>query len=163
MVSVMLHNKQLLEQFIFARCTVSTSLVIAKTKVASLKTVTIPKLELSSAVLLSKLLFTVCKEFGIKPCKMFAWCDSTVALGWISTSPHKLKTFVANRVVSITENIPATQWRHVSSADNLADIGSRGCTFKNLVGSVCGGMDHPGYFFHLINACISQSKPSELA
>ena len=103
---------------------------------APLKTVTIPKLELSSAVLLSKLLSTVCKELGIKPCKMFAWCDSTVALNWISTSPHKLKTIVANRVISITEKVPATQWRHVSSADNPADIGSRGCTFKNLVDSV---------------------------
>ena len=121
---------------LYTDTTVSTSLVIAKTKVAPLKTVTIPKLELSSAVLLSKLLSTVHKELGIKPCKMFAWCDSTVALGWISTSPHKLKTFIANRVVSITEKVPATQWRHVSSADNSADIGSRGCTFKNLVGSV---------------------------
>ena len=121
---------------LYTDTTVSTSLVIAKTKVAPLKTVTIPKLELSSAVLLSKLLSTVHKELGIKPCKMFAWCDSTVALGWISTSPHKLKTFVANCVVSITEKVPATQWRHVSSADNPADIGSRGCTFKNLVGSV---------------------------
>ena len=103
---------------------------------APLKTVTIPKLELSSAVLLGKLLSTVCTELGIKPCKKFAWCDSTVALGWISTSPHKLKTFVANRVVSIPEKVPATQWRHVSSAHNPADIGSRGCTFKNLVGSI---------------------------
>ena len=121
---------------LYTDTTVSTSLVIAKTKVAPLKTVTIPKLELSSAVLLSKLLYTVCKELGIKPCKMFAWCDSTVALGWISTSPHKLKTFVANRVVSITEKVTATQWRHIFSTDNPADIGSRGCTFKNLVGSV---------------------------
>ena len=50
---------------LYTDTTVSTSLVIAKTKVAPRKTVTIPKLELSSAVLLSKILSTICKELGI--------------------------------------------------------------------------------------------------
>ncbi len=114
--------------YIRATCTdtsVSTTLVIAKSKVAPLKNQTIPKLELCSAVLLRKLLSTVNRELNIDLKDVFAWSDST---GWINTSPHRLKTYVANRVVSIVDRIPANHWRHVSSPDNPADLGSRGTT-----------------------------------
>jgi len=100
----------------------------SQSKVAPLKTQTIPKLELCSAVLLSKLLSTVSTELSIDLKDVFAWTDSIIA-------PHRLKTYVANRVVTIVSRIPANHWRHVSSPDNPADIGSRGTSAGVLIES----------------------------
>ena len=114
---------------------VSTSMVIAKSRVAPVKTQTIPKLELCSAVLLSKLLATVKEQLDINFKNTHAWSDSTIALGWINSSPHRLKTYVANRVMAITEKIPACYWRHVTSTNNPADLGSRDTTAGALIQS----------------------------
>ena len=119
---------------VYVDTSVSTSMVIAKSRVAPMKTQTIPKLESCSAVLLSKLLTTV-KEQNINFQHIHAWSDSTIALGWINSSPHRLKTYVANRVVAITEKIPACYWRRVASTDNPADLGSRGTTAGALIQS----------------------------
>ena len=113
----------------------STALVIAKARVAPVKTTTIPKLELCSTVLLSKLIASTREELQIDLSNVFAWSDSTTSLSWIHTSPHQLKTYVANRVVAIINHVPAQHWRHVPSADNPADLGSRGCTASTLTES----------------------------
>ena len=100
-----------------------------------MKTQTIPKLELCSAVLLSKLLATVKEQLDINLKNIHAWSDSTIALGWINSSPHRLKTYVDNRVVPITENNPTCYWRHVASTDNPAGLGSSGTTAGALIQS----------------------------
>lgn len=56
----------------------------------------------------------------------FLWSDSIIALHWINTSPHCLQTFVANRVAEIQRLTNFCHWRHVPSADNPADLVSRG-------------------------------------
>ncbi|MCI0558466.1 MAG: hypothetical protein MN733_08220, partial [Nitrososphaera sp.] len=58
----------------------------------------------------------------------FLWTDSTIVLHWIHTSPHQLKTFVANRVSEIQSKSNVDDWRHVRTHDNPADIASRGQT-----------------------------------
>ena len=113
----------------------STALIIAKARVAPVKTTTIPKLELCSAVMLSKLIASSREELQIDLSNMFAWSDSTISLSWIHTSPHQLKTYVANRVVAIINHVPAQHWRYVPSADNPANLGSRGCTASTLTES----------------------------
>ncbi|CAH2058239.1 unnamed protein product, partial [Iphiclides podalirius] len=60
------------------------------------------------------------------PISVYAFLDSKVALYWIRSSPHKWQTFVANRVVQITDNIPADSFYHVAGTENPADILSRG-------------------------------------
>ncbi|XP_043461940.1 uncharacterized protein LOC122498322 [Leptopilina heterotoma] len=54
------------------------------------------------------------------------WTDSSIALSWINTSPHQLKTFVANRVSDIQKKTNGHNWKHVKSSDNPADSLSRG-------------------------------------
>ncbi|GFT94031.1 DUF1758 domain-containing protein [Trichonephila clavipes] len=59
--------------------------------------------------------------------------DSTIALAWIKTELHKLKTFVSNRVVKIQALSKDYHWKHASSKNNPADLISRGCNVDELL------------------------------
>ena len=77
------------------------SLVSSKSRVAPVKPMTLPRLELSAALLLARLCTTVKQALKNKIKPTYLWSDLTIALHWINTEPHLLKTFVANRVSEI--------------------------------------------------------------
>ncbi|XP_061721087.1 uncharacterized protein LOC133527908 [Cydia pomonella] len=107
---------------------ISTHLLIGKTKIAPLKRLTIPRLELCAAHLLSKLVKKVLTAYSSRLSfdQVYAWSDSTITLAWLRSSPDKWRTYVSNRIAETTSNVPASQWHHVQSADNPADPASRG-------------------------------------
>ena len=109
--------------------TISISLVMAKTRVAPVNnSLTIPKLELSAALLTARLLKVVGDDLHIPPDKWYCWCDSTITLGWIQHSSIKWKVFVSNRVSQIVSITSSKHWRYVPTASNPADHASRGLT-----------------------------------
>jgi len=110
----------------------SCALIMSKTKVAPLGPTSIPRLELSAAVLLVRLVSRIRKILSIQDLPIHLWIDSEIALWWISGDPARWRDFVANRVVVIQETAPTAVWHHVPGTDNPADIASRGCTPERL-------------------------------
>ncbi|GFV63868.1 pao retrotransposon peptidase superfamily [Trichonephila clavipes] len=111
---------------------IKVQLLVSKTKVAPVKQVLIPRLELCAAHLLSKLFKSVLWTLKHYTFDVFAWTDSKIVLSWLSSHPRKWKTFVANRISEIMEVLPTKHWRHVPSKENPADIASRGIDPKCL-------------------------------
>lgn len=105
---------------------IHVNLVTSKTKVSPIKVVSIPRLELCGATLLTKLLCEVAEVLEVPKNHIHAWTDSQVVLAWLSSHPSKWKTFIANRVSDILTATDRNQWSHVSSKDNPADCASRG-------------------------------------
>lgn len=105
---------------------VQINLIAAKTRVAPIKKLTIPRLELSAAHLLAKLTKKVMDQLRLNSVQSYSWSDSQIVLHWLSKQPSKWPTFVANRTAQIHEMLPTTIWNHVDTKSNPADCCSRG-------------------------------------
>ena len=110
-----------------------TKLLCSKTRVAPLKSLTIPRLELMSARILAVLMNTVRSALSsqVKIDCVKYWLDSKTALYWIYNN-GQLKQFVQHRVNEILRLSRSDEWGHVSGVDNPADLGSRGVTTSQL-------------------------------
>lgn len=112
---------------------IQTNLLVSKSRVAPIKKVTIPRLELAAAELLSKLYVVVSNAMEWKTIPYYLWSDSTIALQWINKESIELKMFVANRVKQIRDNTEVKNWNHVRTHDNPADLVSRGISACEIV------------------------------
>ncbi|XP_070168305.1 uncharacterized protein [Polyergus mexicanus] len=108
------------------------TLVCAKTKVAPLKRLTIPRLELTAAVLLSRLISYVQRTLEFAEIPIYLWTDSSGSLTWINSHPSRWKDFVRNRVAAIQERVPQGHWRFIPGKENPADCASRDLSSAQL-------------------------------
>lgn len=116
-------------------------LLTAKSKVSPKKVVSLARLELCAILVLAQLIknVMVACQHRIVFRNIFAFSDSTVALCWVHSSPHRWNTFVANRVSKIQSDLSPQNLYHVSGIDNPADCLSRGLTPSQIV-------NHPLWF-----------------
>lgn len=107
---------------------VSIRLVQSKTRVAPIKKLTIPRLELCGAHIAANLTEKVLDEFEDQISTCHFWTDSQIVLIWLKKATHQLKVFVGNRVAEIqTKTIEkGFKWHWVAGESNPADIASRG-------------------------------------
>ena len=111
---------------------VHCSLVVGKARVAPLKAVSIPRLELTAALVCAEIGSKVKKELNMKIDQEYFWTDSQVVLGYLNNDAKRFHIFVANRVQKIKNLTDTSQWHHIPTKDNPADTASRGLMLSQL-------------------------------
>ncbi|UYV64449.1 hypothetical protein LAZ67_3000757 [Cordylochernes scorpioides] len=127
-------------QFAYATCIflriekedrVDIQLIQARTRVAPLKKLTIPRLELLACLIGARLAANVIQDLEFEEIPRFYWTDSTNALCWIQREDN-WAAFVMNRVKEIHNLSSPESWRHIPGRLNPADLPSRGCSAESL-------------------------------
>ena len=96
-----------------------------KCRIAPMRHLSIPRLELQAAVMAVRLKEQIMKEHETKIHRCNFWSDSTTVPQWIHSSRRKQQVFVENRVAEILNTTNISQCNHVSGINNPADIGTR--------------------------------------
>lgn len=114
---------------------ITARLLCAKSKVSPAKITTLARLELVAAVLLSKLVRSVQDKLAARVpiAGIYAFSDSTIALSWIHSSPHRWSVFVSNRIARIHENLASSCFHHIAGKENPSDCLSRGMLPSQLI------------------------------
>ena len=105
--------------------------VVGKCRVAPIRHMTIPKLELQAAVYGVRLREQILNnEHDVRTDKIYLWTDSSTVLQWLKAAHKKQQVFVANRAAEILENSSMDQWRHVKDAKTLPTLEPEECLSK---------------------------------
>ena len=92
-----------------------------------MKSLTIPRLELLSCLLLAELIKSVSRaiEREVKVNRIICWTDSTIAYHWVTQPRKEWKQWIESRVNKIRDILPPEHWRHVPGDLNPADLATR--------------------------------------
>ena len=111
-------------------------LFMARSRIAPMKPLTIPRLELKGVLLGAEIGDFLNRSLGIDRDKIHFWTDSEIVLWWLTKDPANLVPFVANRIRKVQAfNFP-NPFKHIATEHNPADIASRGCSVALLGGQM---------------------------
>ena len=113
--------------------------MLSKSRLTTMKdrTLTIPKLELQTAVLATRLKVSVLEQLKFRVNKTYFWTDSQITLKYIKNGSKKSPIFVMNRLYEIRANSDTTEWNYVPGKMKPADDCTR-------------------YIHPLVNLCLKQ-------
>jgi transposase InsO family protein len=116
---------------------VCVNLLTAKSRVAPIRSISVPRLELLGNVVLAKLVASVYNAISLEvPVRSVAlFTDSTTCLWWINNNSNEYNPYVHNRVNEITSLFPADNWRYVQTYNNPADTCSRPSFLSEVAGN----------------------------
>ncbi|GFS56081.1 integrase catalytic domain-containing protein [Trichonephila clavipes] len=109
------------------------SILASKSRVAPIRVISIPRLELCACVLLAQLVKKIRSTLRLNISDIVLHTDSTIALAWLNTPANRLKTFVANRVAKVqelTEGFSSGTMCHLFSTQQILCLGD--CALPNL-------------------------------
>ncbi|GBM90862.1 hypothetical protein AVEN_49825-1 [Araneus ventricosus] len=126
--------------------------VLSKTRVAPVKKLTLPRLELLGAPIAARVAGYLKCLLRISECDIYCWTDSSIALNWIKGSAIRWKQFMANRVREIQTLTDPGREKFCKRRENPADLLSRDCSEQKLLNSeiwCCGArrLSQPKYLW----------------
>lgn len=111
---------------------VHIAFILARSRVAPKKCLSMPRLELSAALTGAQLVKLIQAELTIPIHEVICWSDSTTVLHWLQSESCRYKVFVGTRVAEIQTLTDVASWRYVDSPRNPADHITRGLTLSEL-------------------------------
>ena len=105
---------------------------MAKSRVPPIKPVSIPRMELTAAVVSVNVITMLKSELDYENLKSVYYTDSEVVIGYINNEARRFHVYVGNRVQYTRERSNPEQWHHVYK-DNPADEASRSLTASQLL------------------------------
>ena len=114
---------------------VHVSFLMAKSRVTPLKPISIPRLELTAAVISVNVAAMLKSELDIDNIECYYYTDSEIVIGYINNDARRFHVYVGNRVQHIRDRSSPEDWFHVPGKENPADEVSCGLTAKELIRS----------------------------
>ena len=132
-----MHFNRCIVAYLQDKATLRLTYEIEKCRVTPIRHIKIPKLKLQAAVYGVSLRRQILRQCYVKIDKSYHWTDLSTVLQWLHSAHKNQQLFVANKAAEILKNSSMDQWRHVTSIENPADIGTKWMSIEGLKESEC--------------------------
>lgn len=104
---------------------IECALIGSKTRVAPIKFISIPRLELQAAVVGARFAKSISAGHSIRIDRRYFWTDARDVMCWLQSDHRRYSQFVAFRVGEILKTTNVTEWRWLGTKHNVADDGTK--------------------------------------